>query len=141
MASKDPLALPTLISHVKDSKDFHVAKMFGEHVYISQPYSGKPLHEGGVDLGSGNFIEPFDLQITRFIIIEVLVAIIMIGLFLLLAGKIKNGRIPKGRIWNFFEVMLLFVRDQVARPAIGKHDADQFVPFLWTLFFFVLDAT
>jgi F-type H+-transporting ATPase subunit a len=36
------------------------------------------------------------------------------------------------------ESMLVFIRDQVARPAIGKHDADRFLPFLWTVFFFVL---
>ena len=34
--------------------------------------------------------------------------------------------------------MVLFIRDQVARPAIGRHDADRFLPFLWTLFFFIL---
>ncbi len=34
--------------------------------------------------------------------------------------------------------MLLFIRDDVARPAIGKHDADKFLPFIWTIFFFVL---
>jgi F-type H+-transporting ATPase subunit a len=37
-----------------------------------------------------------------------------------------------------FEIMLLFIRDEVARPAIGKHDADKFLPFLWTIFFFIL---
>ena len=36
------------------------------------------------------------------------------------------------------EAMLLFFRDKVARPCIGGHEADRFVPFLWTLFFFVL---
>ena len=36
------------------------------------------------------------------------------------------------------EAMLLFIRDEVARPSIGKEDADRFVPFLWTIFFFVL---
>jgi F-type H+-transporting ATPase subunit a len=41
-------------------------------------------------------------------------------------------------LWNLLEAMLLFIRDEVARPAIGKHDADAFLPFLWTLFFFVL---
>jgi F-type H+-transporting ATPase subunit a len=34
--------------------------------------------------------------------------------------------------------MLLFIRDEVARPAIGKHDADKFLPYLWTMFFFIL---
>ena len=37
-----------------------------------------------------------------------------------------------------FEAMLLFIRDKVVRPAIGHHDADRFLPFIWTLFFFIL---
>ena len=32
----------------------------------------------------------------------------------------------------------MFIRDEVARPAIGHHDADKFLPYLWTIFFFVL---
>ena len=36
------------------------------------------------------------------------------------------------------EAMLLFIRDQVVRPAIGPHDSDRFLPFIWTLFFFIL---
>ena len=39
---------------------------------------------------------------------------------------------------NMFEAMLLFIRDEVARPAIGGHGADRFLPYLWTVFFFVL---
>ena len=35
-------------------------------------------------------------------------------------------------------MILLFLRDQVARSAIGKHDADRFLPFIWTIFFFIL---
>ena len=32
----------------------------------------------------------------------------------------------------------MFIRDGVARPAIGGHGADEFLPYLWTVFFFVL---
>src|SRR5207249_1168278 len=39
---------------------------------------------------------------------------------------------------NAFEVLLTFVRDEVAKPSIGEHDADRYVPFLWTLFLFIL---
>ncbi len=39
---------------------------------------------------------------------------------------------------NFVEAILLFIRDQIARPAIGGHDADHFVPLLWTMFLFIL---
>ena len=45
---------------------------------------------------------------------------------------------PRGRFRNMLEAMLLYFRDNVARPCIGGHDADKFVPFLWTIFFFVL---
>ena len=29
-------------------------------------------------------------------------------------------------------------RDRVARPYLGEHDADHYVPFLWTMFLFIL---
>ena len=35
------------------------------------------------------------------------------------------------------EGMLLFLRDEVAKPAIG-HDADAYLPLLWTMFMFIL---
>jgi F-type H+-transporting ATPase subunit a len=52
--------------------------------------------------------------------------------------RISNGNAPRGKLWNMLEAILLFFRDDVARPAIGKHDADRFLPFIWTVFFFVL---
>ncbi len=38
---------------------------------------------------------------------------------------------------NFFESILEFLRVEVFRPALKEH-TDRFVPFLWTLFFFIL---
>ncbi len=41
-----------------------------------------------------------------------------------------------------FEVLLTFVRNDIARPNLGgehhPEEADKFVPFLWTLFVFIL---
>ena len=37
-----------------------------------------------------------------------------------------------------FEAMVLFIRNEVVRPAIGRHDADRFLPLILTLFFFIL---
>ena len=51
-----------------------------------------------------------------------------------IAGK----HVSHGKFVNMFEAMLLFIRDDVARPAIGGHGADRFLPFLWTIFFFIL---
>jgi F0F1-type ATP synthase membrane subunit a len=38
---------------------------------------------------------------------------------------------------NFFEAILEFLRVEVFRPALKEH-TDRFVPFLWTMFFFIL---
>ncbi len=76
--------------------------------------------------------------ITKFMVVQTVVLLLLIAAFLWLAKKIKSGKPVKGRMANLLESMLFFIRDEVARPAIGAHDADKFLPFLWTLFFFVV---
>ncbi len=44
---------------------------------------------------------------------------------------------PRGVFMNLFEALLQFIREEVARPVL-KHRTDRFMPFLWTLFFFIL---
>src|SRR3954467_15187303 len=46
------------------------------------------------------------------------------------------GDAPRGAT-NFFESILEFLRVEVFRPALKEH-TDRFVPFLWTVFFFIL---
>ena len=76
--------------------------------------------------------------ISKFMVIEVAVALVMLVLFTRLGRQIAAGQPPRGRLWNLLEVFLLYLRDNVARTAIGKHDGDRFVPLLWTIFMFVL---
>jgi len=76
--------------------------------------------------------------ISKYMIILLVVAILLIGLFSRLAYAVREGRPAKGKLWNMLETFLLFIRDEVARPAIGKQDADRFVPLLWTIFLFIL---
>jgi F-type H+-transporting ATPase subunit a len=77
-------------------------------------------------------------QLTKFMVLELIAAVLMLLVFLTLARRMRGGGPPKGLFWNFFEVMIVFIRDEVARPSIGKHDADKFLPFLWNIFFFIL---
>jgi F-type H+-transporting ATPase subunit a len=77
-------------------------------------------------------------QLTKFMVLEVVAAVLMIVIFVPLARKIASGRPPKGRFWNFFEAIILFIRDEVVRPGVGRHDADHFLPLILTLFFFIL---
>ncbi len=48
----------------------------------------------------------------------------------------QRTMVPTG-LRNFLEAILLFVREDVARPVLGK-DTDRFIHYLWTVFFFIL---
>jgi F-type H+-transporting ATPase subunit a len=80
----------------------------------------------------------FGIQITKFMVLEVVAAVLMIAVFVPLARRIRTGEPPRGLLGNMFEAMLVFLRDDVARPSIGRAHADRFLPFIWSLFFFVL---
>ncbi len=56
-------------------------------------------------------------------------------IFMNIAAR-QKGAVPRG-LRNFVEPILLFIRDEVAKPNLHD-DADRFLPYLWSLFFFVL---
>ena len=60
--------------------------------------------------------------ISKYMILELLLAGIMLLVFTRLAKRLRAGEAPKGAFANLFEAMILFVRDQIARPAIDSHD-------------------
>jgi F-type H+-transporting ATPase subunit a len=109
-----------LIAHVQDTDAFHFP--LGLVAKVPQPFEAMGIH----------------LHLTKFMVLELIVALLLVAVFVSVARRIASGARPRGRLWNMLEVMLLFIRDQVARPAIGRHDADRFLPFLWTIFFFIL---
>ena len=80
----------------------------------------------------------YHLQITKFMILELVAAVLIALIFIPLARRARGGDLPKGKWWNCFESLLTFVRNEIARPTIGEHDADKYVPFLWTMFLFIL---
>jgi F-type H+-transporting ATPase subunit a len=133
-AHADPFDPAHLIGHVKDAEYFEVPRVFAPDGKAEIPQVAALAHP--IQLG-GPF-EPLDLRLTKFMILEVVAALLIAAIFIPLARRIATGGPPRGRLWNMFEAMLLFMRDEVARPSIGKHDADKFLPFIWTLFFFVL---
>src|SRR5262249_8363646 len=70
--------------------------------------------------------------------LEALAALLVVAIYVPLARRMASGEPPQGPWDNAWESILIFLRDQVARRNIDEHDADRFVPFLWTLFLFVL---
>lgn len=109
----------------------HTIDHVRDQTYFELPHA---LVEGG----KLHIPDIMGFQVTKFMLLEVLAAVLIALIFIPLAQFIATGNRPRGKIWNMFEAMLIYIRDEVARPAIGHHDADRFLPLLWTLFFFVL---
>lgn len=75
--------------------------------------------------------------ISKFMILQVFVAILLVVVLRWLGKKIANGDAPKGKLWNCMESVLLFVRNSVVVPAMGEEDSKKFMPLLWTFFVFI----
>src|SRR5262249_21248473 len=108
---------PNPLEHVADTKDWHLFETKGIEIHL-------PRVAG--------------VQITKFMVLELIAALLVMAIYIPLARRVASGEPPRGWWDNTFEVLLTFVRNDVARPGIGEHDADRFVPFLWTLFLFIL---
>jgi F-type H+-transporting ATPase subunit a len=77
-----------------------------------------------------------DFSITKNVFMIFLVSLIMFFLFRGLAKSYtKNNSIPKG-VGRFFEPIILYIRDDIAIPNIGKNHK-RYMSYLLTVFFFV----
>jgi F-type H+-transporting ATPase subunit a len=119
---------PTPFEHVMDSKTWE---------FFNAAF-GRPIewHLPGFDINIGSFHHRF--QLTKFMILEVGAAALILLIYIPLSRRSQNGELPKGGWWNAFESLLTFIRNEVAKPNLGEHDADRYVPYLWTLFLFLL---
>lgn len=82
-------------------------------------------------------VKPLDFSITKSVVSMILVVLIMFFLFKGLAQSYaQNGGIAAG-VGRFFEPIVLYVRDDIARPNIGEAKYKKYMPFLLTVFFFI----
>lgn len=138
-AAHNPLEAGHLIGHVKDAEYFEFPRPIGK-VMIPQPLKTEtPV--ATIKIGFppiDDRIEPFDLKFTKFMVLELVAAILLVVFMSWVASKVKRQGTAKGGFANAIESIVVFIRDQVAEPAIGHHDAHAFMPFLLTMFFFIV---
>lgn len=81
----------------------------------------------------------WDISITKSVFGMLMILTIMILMLRSMAKSYarRPGQAPKG-FANVLEPLVLFVRDDIANPSIGKEKAGKFMPFLLTAFFFIL---
>ena len=81
--------------------------------------------------------KPLDFSITKSVVSMLIVFLFMFFLFWGLAESYaKNGGVAAG-IGRFFEPIVLYVRDDIARPNIGEKKYKKYMSFLLTIFFFI----
>ena len=82
-------------------------------------------------------VKPIDFSITKNVVMIIITGLLMLWLFTSLAKSYaKNGSIPTGA-GRFFEPIILYIRDDIARPNIGEKRYKKYMPFLLTVFFFI----
>lgn len=80
--------------------------------------------------------KPLDFSITKNVFTIFMVALLMFFMFSRMAKKYKNGSLPKG-VGRFLEPIILYIRDDIAIPNIGKKKYKRYMPYLLTVFFFI----
>lgn len=88
------------VHHVEDAAELHLP--FGIHVPV-------------------DFI-PGEFELTKFMILQLIAFGLTAWIFRGLASRVASGEPVKGRWWNFWEMLALFVRDEIVRPTIGDHE-------------------
>ena len=74
--------------------------------------------------------------ITLQVLVMILAAILLFTMGVIAARRVKL--MPINNIGHVFEMLVIYIRNEVVIPNIGKKEADQWMSFFLTLFFFIL---
>jgi F-type H+-transporting ATPase subunit a len=143
-----------ILHHVADAEEFDleipvppfhaftvpIASWFGGLKFESVPGACdapvKPGFESFPSLGA--FLGGcYDLRPTKAVLM-MWVATALLFLVLFVARKRDANGVPRSLGTHLVEVLALFVRDEIVVPNLGKEEAPRYVPYLTSLFFFVL---
>ncbi|MCU7547480.1 F0F1 ATP synthase subunit A [Chitinophagaceae bacterium LB-8] len=161
-------AKEVIFGHVMDAHEFHFYSYKGsdgeEHhatiplpVILYSPQKGlstfmsSKFHHGHEEVDGYRLVENkivpvdpsvqvYDLSLTRNVVQMFIALAILVWLMTGVAKRYREGQgvttAPKG-FQNAVEPVIAFIRDEVAKPNIG-HKYKKFMPYLLTVFFFIL---
>ncbi|HET7818459.1 MAG TPA: F0F1 ATP synthase subunit A [Bacteroidia bacterium] len=149
-----------IIDHVTDKYEWHLwgsheqpvsiplplilySKNTGLSIFLSNKlehgasYEGYTLnHEGKIERADNSSF--YDFSITKAVAGVLLTSFLVLIIFIPVAQTYarRAGQAPKG-FQSFIEPLIIFVRDDIAKPSIGEKKYRRFVPLLLTIFFFI----
>lgn len=154
-----------IMHHVKDSHEWHFASIGHTHITLPLPViifeSGHGLrfymssdfvdeHHNAIAVDGYSIDENqhivstdperkfYDISITKNVTTLFLSVILLFVVFLTTASGYKKDPLkPPTGIQSFMEPIILFVRDEIARPTIGEKNYERFMPYLLSVFFFI----
>ena len=119
--------------HITDSHAIDVPSFTAPFVREVELPRWAPVHIGPYEI---------DLSPTKHVVMLLLAALIVISLLVLTARTQARHHDENGHTKGWaggIEAMVLYIRNEVILPNVGPH-GNAFVPFLLTLFFFILTA-
>ena len=130
------IPLPCIVWNKGGLTTFSSNRFKNEH-HEEIPYEGLKLEEGKIVAEDGSFV--LDLSITKNVASLLISFTLLLIIFFIVAKSYKErvGKAPKG-LQAAFEPLIIFIRDEVAKTNIGEKHYRRFVPYLLTVFFFIL---
>ncbi len=131
------LHLPVIVYSADRGLEVFSSSNFYDEQHNTVAYNGYELSHGHISLVDSE-VKVWDFSITKNVAMLFINAALMIFIFMAVAKAYKKneGKAPKG-IQSFIEPIIIFLRDEVIKPNIG-HGYEKFMPYLLTLFFFIL---
>lgn len=139
-----PIGIPLPVILYSQYSGFHFFMSSKFHhkteAYIGFEIASKGKYEGKIVevMADGTMVRPWDFSITKNITSLFISIFVLLMIFLSMAKRYsKNHNMaPKG-LQSWIEPLVLFIRDDIAKPSIGKEKFEKYLPFLLTIFFFI----
>ena len=127
------IPLPVILYSPKNGLDVFMSSKFH---HGKDSYRGYAYEHGHIIALEGQSF--YDFSITKNVTSMMISMIFLCYLFISVARTYqrKPNSAPKG-IQSLLEPIILFVRDEIAIPSIGKDAYHKYLPFLLTIFFFI----
>jgi len=134
-----------IFHHVADSDEYEFEiplKEHGQNPVIHLPRIRVPLKANACpkDVKEPALLSHgcLDLSITKHVVMMWLAAVLLVATFAFGANRDKNRLVPHGTWANLLEMLVLYIRDEIAIKNIGGEEGPRYTSYLLTAFFFIL---
>lgn len=131
------LSIPVLASvsplHAAEAGEENLGDFLTHH--ISNSYEWHPFPGVNIHLPHWQMFG-MDLGLSQHVLMMLIAGGLLIVLFAMGGRRQRNA--PTGRLGHALEALVIYMRDEVVEPNLGKKESPKWLPFFLTMFFFLL---